>query len=93
MEIVRLKIPGITEKLATQVVRVVQALRQQELYKAPGVAETLDWAEALQHLNSTALDEALLESTLGLLLKYRDDVEMVRGPIAQELIREATEVS
>lgn len=93
MQIVEMKIPGITERLAAQVVRVVQALRQQELYKAPGVAETLDWAEALQHLHSTALDAAILDSTLGLLLKYRDDVEMVRGPIAQELIREATEGS
>ena len=91
MKIVLLKIPGITEQLATQVVRVVQGLRHQELYKAPGVAETLDWAEALQHLNSESLDAAILDSTLGLLLKYRDDVEMVRGPIAQELIREATE--
>ena len=93
LEIVRLKIPNIAKRLAAQLVRVVQTLRQQELYKAPGLAETLDWAEALQHLNAEALDEATLEATLGLLLKYRDDVEMVRGPIAQELIREAMEVS
>jgi MoxR-like ATPase len=92
MEIVQLKVPGITERLTAQVVRVVQALREQELYKAPGVAETLDWAAALQHLNSENLDETALESTLGLLLKYRDDVEMVRGPITQELIRGATEL-
>jgi len=89
LAIVRLKVPGIAERLAAQVVRFVQALRVQELYKAPGVAETLDWATALGHLEAADLGEEAVEATLGLLVKYQDDVDRLRGPLARELVREA----
>jgi MoxR-like ATPase len=89
LAIVRLKVPGIAERLAEQVVRFVQSLRVQELYKAPGVAETLDWATALGHLEAADLGEEAVEATLGLLVKYQDDVDRLRGPLARELVREA----
>ena len=90
IEIVRLKVPGIAERLAQQVVNFVQAIRQQELYKLPGVAETLDWAEALGHLNQTELDPATVHATLGIILKYQDDIDKVRGDIVSELVAQAT---
>lgn len=86
IEIVELKVPGISARLAQQVVDFIQALRQQELYKLPGVAETLDWAEALGHLNQTELDPATVEATLGLILKYQDDIDKVRGGVVQGLV-------
>jgi len=61
------------------VVDFVQAIREQELYKAPGVAETLDWAEALGHLNAETLELSTVEATLGVILKYQDDVDKMRG--------------
>jgi MoxR-like ATPase len=88
IEIVRLKVPGISERLAAQVVAFVQAVRQQELYKLPGVAETLDWAEALGHLHTNSLDAAVVEATLGIILKYQDDVDKVRGPLARTLLEQ-----
>jgi MoxR-like ATPase len=93
LAIVRLKVPGIGERLAGQVVRFVQSLRVQELYKAPGVAETLDWAAALGHLDAADLAEEAVEATLGLLVKYQDDVDKLRGPLARELAREAVAAS
>jgi len=91
LEIVHLKAPGIGERLAQQVVCFVQAVRDVDLYKAPGVAETLDWAVALQHLAATELDERVLDATLGLLVKYQDDVERLRGPRSSKLLQEAIE--
>lgn len=82
MEIIRLKVPGISEQLMDQIVSFIQAVRQKELYKAPGVAETLDWAEALGHLHTKALDTAVINSTLGIFLKYQDDVNRVQGQVA-----------
>jgi MoxR-like ATPase len=72
--IVQEKVPGVPEKLAQQAVAFVQALRQQDLYKAPGVAETLDWASSLLALGQTELSLEVIEETLGVLLKYQDDV-------------------
>jgi MoxR-like ATPase len=89
MEIVQLKVPGISQRLAQQVVNFIQAIRQQELYKLPGVAETLDWAEALGHLNQTHLDPVMVEATLGLILKYQDDIDKMRGNVVQELVSQA----
>jgi MoxR-like ATPase len=86
IEIVTLKVPGVSARLVQQVVDFVQAIRQQELYKLPGVAETLDWAEALSHLNQTELDVTMVEATLGLLLKYQDDIDKVRGGLVRELV-------
>ena len=88
IDIVRRKLPGLPESLAAQVVGFVQRVRGQELYKLPGVSETLDWAEALIHLNSQALELETVRSTLGFLLKYQDDVDTLRGRLA-ELVQEA----
>lgn len=87
--IVRGKIPGIEARLSEQVVAFVHALRQEDLLKLPGIAETLDWATALQHLDAHALDPATVDRTLGMLLKYQDDVDKLRGPLASRLVEEA----
>jgi MoxR-like ATPase len=85
IEIVRLKVPGISERLAAQVVSFIHAVRQEELYKLPGVAETLDWAEALGHLNQTFLDPDAVEATLGIILKYQDDVNKMHGEVVRRI--------
>jgi len=88
-QIVQMKVPGISERLALQVVHAVQQLRLAELYKPPGVAETLDWASALIAMNTRTLDEGAINDTLGVLLKYQDDVERVHGPLAHDLAKQA----
>ena len=89
LEIVRTKLPGIGQRLLSESVHFVQRLRQLDLDKKPGVAETLDWAEALSHLGAEKLERAQVEKTLGFLLKYQDDVDQVRGQAAS-LIDDAT---
>ncbi len=74
LQILRTKVPGIPKKLSEQVVGFVQALRKEDLFKSPGVAETLDWAGALTELDAAALDPAMVSDTLGALLKYQDDI-------------------
>jgi len=74
LKILRTKVPGIAKKLSEQVVAFVQALRKEDLFKVPGVAETLDWASALTELDVVALDPATVSDTLGALLKYQDDI-------------------
>jgi MoxR-like ATPase len=74
LKILRAKVPGIGKKLSEQVVAFVQALRKEDLFKSPGVAETLDWAGALTELDAVALDPATVSDTLGVLLKYQDDI-------------------
>jgi MoxR-like ATPase len=86
LEIVRAKVPGIGKKLSEQVVGFVQALRKEELFKAPGVAETLDWATALGELDAVALDPAQVSDTLGVLLKYQDDIARLEGGKVKELL-------
>jgi MoxR-like ATPase len=86
LEIVRCKAPGISERLAAQVVDFVQAMRRQDLTKLPGVAETLDWVAALEHLGVRELNSAAVQATLGIILKYQDDVDKLRGPLADELL-------
>jgi MoxR-like ATPase len=76
--IVRLRAPGVPEPLARQVAAAVERMRELELYKPPGVAETIDWATALSALGHTALDEQVIAATLGTVLKYREDAERVR---------------
>ena len=88
-EIVRLKVPEAADQLARQVTSVVQALRQADLFKPPGVAETLDWAGALVAMGRAELDEATINDTLGVLLKYQEDVQRVQGDMARELARQA----
>ena len=77
VEIVRLRVPDAEERLARQVARAVQRLRAMDLYKPPGVAETLDWTEALVALGAKELDEALIEATMGSVLKYHEDQQRV----------------
>ena len=77
VEIVRLRIPDAEEKLARQVARAVERLRAMDLYKPPGVAETLDWTEALVALGAKELDEHLIEATMGSVLKYHEDQQRV----------------
>lgn len=87
-QIVMLKVPEATSHLAQQLVLLVQELRHMDLYKVPGVAETLDWAEALVTLDAHELDETIVNDTLGVLLKYQDDIETVRnGPIQKIIAR------
>ena len=78
VRIVQLKAPGVSLELARQVARAAQALRDMGLYKPPGIAETLDWAEALAVLGDGHLDEANVDATLGAVLKYREDQQRVR---------------
>ena len=86
LKIVRAKVPGVGKKLSEQVVHFVQALRKEDLFKSPGVAETLDWAAALAELDVVALDPATVSDTLGVLLKYQDDIARIEGGKAKELI-------
>jgi MoxR-like ATPase len=85
LAIVRSHVPTLSDKLAAQVVMFAQRLRREDLAKLPGVAETVDWAEALALLGIPALSATAVHSTLGLLLKYRDDLERVRGGVDQIL--------
>jgi hypothetical protein len=82
----RTKVPGVGAALSQQVVHFVQALRGQDLFKAPGVAETLDWAAALAELDVVALDPATVSDTLGVLLKYQDDIARLEGGKVKELL-------
>jgi MoxR-like ATPase len=86
LKIVARKVPGIAERLAQQVVGFVQELRGLELFKPPGVAETLDWARALIALGASEVAPEVVDDTLGALLKYQDDIERVRGTRAAELL-------
>src|SRR5947207_4638898 len=86
LEIVHTKVPGVGKKLSEQVVGFVQALRKQDLFKSPGVAETLDWATALTELDVLALDPATVSDTLGVLLKYQDDIARLEGGKVKELL-------
>jgi MoxR-like ATPase len=85
--IVLAKVPAAPERLAQQVVKFVQELRRVELYKLPGVAETLDWSAALVALDQKDLSESAVNDTLGALLKYQDDVIKVQGSVARELLQ------
>lgn len=88
LEIVRLKVPGCHEELSRQVVAYVQKLRQMDLFKSPGVAETIDWATALTELDRLALDPETVSDTLGTLLKYQDDIARIDGSAGRELLAE-----
>ncbi len=88
MAIVRAKAPRAPERLTRELVGFVQRLRGQDLFKSPGVAETLDWASALTELDAVALDPAQVSDTLGVLLKYQDDIAKIEGATAQALIEE-----
>jgi MoxR-like ATPase len=86
LAIVRAKVPGAGERLAGQVVAFVQALRGEGLFKSPGVAETLDWAAALVELDQTVLEPSIAADTLGVLLKYQDDIARIEGSRVKALV-------
>jgi MoxR-like ATPase len=89
IEIVRLRVPEVPERLAAQAVQFVQALRGLELTKAPGVAETVDWAQSLAVLGQQELDAELVQSTLGSVLKYQEDLELISDETLVSLLEEA----
>jgi MoxR-like ATPase len=89
LAIVRLKVPGAAERLSREIVAFVQRLRADDnLFKAPGVAETIDWATALAELDQAALDPEVVSDTLGVLLKYQDDVARIRGSRTVQIVEE-----
>jgi MoxR-like ATPase len=88
VEIVTRKVPALGAALRRQVVAFVQRLRREELSKTPGVAETVDWAEALTHLGATDLNLEVAEATVGVLLKAREDLLLMRGGLAQAILQE-----
>ncbi len=90
LAIVELRCPEASRALVSQVVGFVQELRKEDLFKVPGIAETLDWVNALVALNQGAVSAEVTEETLGVLLKYQDDVELVRGDRAGEILKRAT---
>ncbi len=89
LEILRRKAPRAQEALSREVVAFVQRLRRSDLFKQPGVAETIDWVNCLVALDRVALDPETVNNTLGVLLKYRDDLERVAGEEAARLLAEA----
>lgn len=88
LEILRQRVPQAPEALARQIVAFIQGLRGLDLYKLPGVAETIEWSRALLELNALVLDPATLQSTLGVLLKYQDDIARVQGSEAARLLEQ-----
>ena len=86
LEIVRRKVPDAKEQLSRQIVAFVQSLRSMELYKLPGVAETIEWSRALLALDSVVLEPETVNNTLGVLLKYQDDIAKVQGSEAARLV-------
>lgn len=87
-EILQLKVPEAAPELTRQVVAFVQSLRRMDLYKTPGIAEAINWAQALTSLDAVALDPDKVDSTLGTLLKYQDDISRIRGTEAARLLEE-----
>lgn len=87
LEILRIKAPGAKENLSAQVVAFVQHLRGQDLFKVPGVAESIDWVNALVQLDALSLDPAVVNDTLGVLLKYQDDIARFTGGEVNEILR------
>jgi len=88
LDILRRKAPGTSDRLSRDVVAFVQRLRTMDLFKLPGVAETIDWSNALVALDRVALDPDLVDDTLGALLKYQDDIARVKGSEAARILSE-----
>lgn len=91
--ILKLRAPGVNERLSAQVVAFVQAVRGADTFKPPGVAETIDWAAALAALDAQELEPTLVDETLGALLKYQDDLGKIRGAEAARLVAEAKQAA
>ena len=88
LQVLQRRVPGVAQQLAQQIVGFVQRLRQVELYKQPGIAETIEWARALMQLDALVLDPAVIQDTLGVLLKYQDDIARMQGGEAARLLEE-----
>ncbi|MDE0083167.1 MAG: MoxR family ATPase [Gammaproteobacteria bacterium] len=88
LEILEIRVPGANRRLTRQVVGFVQRLRRGDLYKAPGIAESIDWTRSLMALDRTVLDEATVTDSLGVLLKYQDDIARVRGDEVRRTLAE-----
>ena len=88
LEILNTKVPGCGETLSREVVAFIQQLRQRDLFKLPGIAETLDWASALDQLDKITLDPETVDNTLGVILKYQDDIQKIGGSEAAEILDE-----
>jgi MoxR-like ATPase len=88
LAILKARVPQAPAKLSKEVVAFVQAIRKEELFKSPGVAETLDWATALVELDAVALDPSVISDTLGALLKYQDDIQKMQGSKAKQVLDE-----
>ena len=86
LQIVTTRLPQAPRRLAQQVTGFIQELRETELYKIPGVSETIDWTSALLALNQTQLDAQVIDDTLGIMLKYQDDIELVRGEPVRHIL-------
>lgn len=89
LKILNAKVPGLPDTLAKQIVHFTQGVREADLFKLPGMAETLDWSEALQALGTNELNDAVVEDTLGVILKYQEDIERVQGEVAERLVAQA----
>src|SRR5215510_5438669 len=88
LAILKVKAPTVPAALSREIVAFVQALRKEDLFKLPGVAETIDWAQALAQLDVVALDPAVVSSTLGALLKYQDDIATIQGSEAMKILEQ-----
>ncbi len=88
--ILAVRVPEAPERLARQIVAFTQGLREVDLFKPPGMAETLDWTRALLALGTSDLADGVVDDSLGVILKYQEDVDQVRGPVARDLIARAT---
>jgi MoxR-like ATPase len=86
LEIIARKVPGAGRRLSREIVGFIQELRKTELFKLPGIAETIDWTEALTHLDVLALDPATVNNTLGVILKYQDDIAKMQGSEAASIL-------
>lgn len=89
LKILTAKVPDLPGSLSKQIVHFTQALREVDLFKLPGMAETLDWSEALQALGTNELNDAVVDDTLGVILKYQEDIERIQGEVAERLVAQA----
>jgi MoxR-like ATPase len=92
-EILARRVPGAPQKLAAEIVAFIQRLREVELYKLPGIAETIEWTRALMELDALVLDPETINHTLGVLLKYQDDIAKVQGSEAARLLQQVRDQS
>jgi MoxR-like ATPase len=89
LKILKAKVPDVPEGLAKQICAFTQGLREVDLFKSPGMAETLDWGQALRALGTNQLNDQVVEDTLGVILKYQEDVDRISGEVAGRLVNRA----